>query len=77
MCPSAGTTVAQAATEYLAWYRDHRKGLRGVENTIRAHLLPELGKTRLDALTTTQLRLWHEKLGTQPAPHSVPDRCPI
>ena len=60
-------TVQEAADRYLAWYRDHRRAFRETEHAIRAHILPTLGDTRLDAVTAAQIRGWLEKLAAKPA----------
>jgi integrase len=59
--------VAEAATRYLAWYRDHRRAYHETENAINAHILPALGDARLDALTSRQIRSWLERLAAKPA----------
>jgi len=63
----ADATVSQAAERYLAWFREHRKAVRETEHVVNAHILPMLGDSRLDALTTPQLRTWLEGLASQRA----------
>lgn len=60
-------TVAQAATRYLDWYKQHRRSVRSTEHAINAHILPALGDRPIHALTTAELRNWLEKLAAQPA----------
>lgn len=60
-------TVAEAASRYLAWYRDHRRAYRETEHAINAHILPTLGDSRLNALTSAQIRDWLERLAAKPA----------
>lgn len=45
-------TVQQAADRYLAWFREHRKGIAMAESAVRAHISPTLGDRRLTDLTT-------------------------
>lgn len=67
--PASGKpmTVAEAASAYLAWFKDHRKSHRETATTIEAHILPALGSRLLSELKTPELRKWHEKLATTPA----------
>jgi integrase len=60
-------SVGEAAERYLAWYRDHRRAYRETEHATRAHILPALGATRLDELTSAQIRGWLERLAAKPA----------
>jgi len=60
-----GTTVGEAATAYLEWYKDHRKAYRETEATIKAHILPVFGERRIADLKSKEIRDWHHKLGTQ------------
>lgn len=60
-------TVAEAATRYLNWYREHRRAPRETEHVIRTHILPALGTIRLDALTSVKLRDWLNDVATAPA----------
>ena len=56
-------TVADAMDAYLRSYqRRGGKDVRGVGNTIRAHILPELGSMRLDRLTRRRITDWHQDL---------------
>ena len=60
-------TVADCIAEYLAWYAAHRKALRDTQRVCEAHILPALGRYRLDELTTAAIRKWHEGLAKAPA----------
>lgn len=61
------TTVSDAAAEYLDWYQRNRKAFRETKASIDAHILPALGDTPLAALTTQQIKAWHDKLAHKPA----------
>jgi integrase len=61
------STVKEAADRYLAWYREHRRAVRGTEHAINAHILPALGDRQLSALTTAHIRNWLEELAAKPA----------
>lgn len=60
-------TLGEAATAYLAWYKDHRKAYRETEATVNAHILPTLGEKLIMEITTPEIKRWHEKLATTPA----------
>ena len=60
-------TVQQAADRYLAWFREHRKGVAMAESAVRAHISPTLGDRRLTELTTADLRAWLDRLATKAA----------
>jgi integrase len=60
-------TVAEAASTYLEWFKDHRKSFRETAATIEAHILPALGTRLLSEIRTPELRKWHESLATAPA----------
>jgi integrase len=60
-------TVADAWRDYLDWFGAHRKSLRAMQVSGEAHILPTLGPTELSAITSSKLRLWHEKLAATPA----------
>lgn len=59
-------TVADAISDYLIWYKAHRKAYRATELAINAHILPSLGKLQVTNLTARRLRLWHQKLAESP-----------
>ena len=60
-------TVRRAVERYLAWYKDHRRSYDRIRYNFEAHVLPELGDLRVEALTTDRLRRWHQQLAEQPA----------
>ena len=60
-------TVQQATDRYLAWFREHRKGVKMAESAVRAHIIPTLGERRLADLTTADLRTWVDRLATKAA----------
>jgi integrase len=60
-------TVADAVSEYLAWYRGHRKAIGDAELRARTYLLPALGALEVEALTAAHLRRWHQALAAAPA----------
>jgi integrase len=59
-------TVAEAAERYMAWYRDHRRGLRQTESTINSLILPAFGERLVSEITTKGVKAWHTKLATLP-----------
>ncbi len=65
--PSNGLTVRQAVEQYLDWYRVHRKAFDRIRYVFDAHIFPELGNLRIDALTTRRVRRWHQALAEKPA----------
>ena len=60
-------SVAEAAEKYLGWYKDHRRALKETEHTVRVHILPALGSTHLDKLTSATIRRWLEQIASKPA----------
>jgi integrase len=64
---SLDLTVAEAADKYLAWYKDHRRAYTETEHSVRVHILPALGATRVDELTSAAIRRWLEQLAAKPA----------
>jgi integrase len=57
-------TVAQAATRYLEWYKDHRKAYRETNAAIKAHILPTFGERPIERLQAREIREWHRALAT-------------
>ena len=55
-------TVEMAATEYMEWFKAHRKSVDRTRLTINAHIIPTLGNKKLCDLTTEQLNDWLNKL---------------
>ena len=60
-------TVAEAAENYLAWFRKHRKSALETEHTVRVHILPVLGERRIADLKAPELRKWLDDIAAQPA----------
>jgi integrase len=60
-------TMSQATENYLAWFKDHRKGYKETELNINAHILPTFGKTLVSELKTLQIKAWLNKLAATPA----------
>ncbi|ALE82243.1 tyrosine-type recombinase/integrase [Pseudonocardia sp. HH130629-09] len=56
--PDRRTTVAQFLDQWLADIRDDKRAttIRGYESAVRLHLVPALGKKRLDRLNATDVR---------------------
>ena len=59
---SLDLTVAEAADKYLVWYKQHRRAHTETEHSVRAHILPALGSTRVDELSSAAIRSWLEQL---------------
>ncbi len=57
-----GYTVSHCLTEYMDWYRSHRKGIEQTEATVRAHLLPAFKSRRVADLKAKELRAWQTRL---------------
>lgn len=60
-------TVKGAAESYLAWFREHRKGVVTAEGAVRTHILPAFGDRPIASLKSAELRAWLDKLATKPA----------
>jgi integrase len=58
------STVAEVATRYLAWYKEHRKAYRETDATIKAHILPAFGEKPIEKLQAKEIREWHRALAT-------------
>jgi integrase len=65
--PSGPYTVGQAITDYLAWYRAHRKAIGLIEGKAKAHILPLLGEVQVARLTAKQIKDWHTGLAAAAA----------
>ena len=63
----APVTVSDAMSDYLDWYKDHRKSADHAELTIRVHIKPKLGSKTIASLTTPVVRRWHSDLAKAPA----------
>jgi integrase len=59
-------TVKQAADRYMAWYRDHRKGVMTTESALRVHILPAFGHRLVVTLKAAELTAFLNKLATTP-----------
>lgn len=62
--PRGQVTVSEAATRYLAWYKEHRKAYRETEAAIKAHILPTFGDKPIERLQAREIREWHRALAT-------------
>ncbi len=59
-------TIADAITDYLKWFKAHRKSYRGTKDTIEAHIKPTFEKIQVCNVTTKQIRDWHHALADAP-----------
>jgi len=59
-------TVLRAMADYLDWSRAHRKAPQQIEQVMRAHILPVLGKLEVRDLSTLKIRQWHQKIADSP-----------
>jgi integrase len=60
--PGRPYTVADACSDYLAWYREHRRAFSATKSALEVHILPELGRLDASKLTSKRIRDWHQKL---------------
>lgn len=60
-------TVADALTDYLAWYHRNRKAEAATKAAANAHILPALGSRPVAKLTPRLLQDWLSKLAEAPA----------
>jgi integrase len=62
-------TVGDVVRCYLNWLADHRRPSTALatRSAAQAHILPALGGLRLEALTASHIRRWHEALSKAPA----------
>ncbi len=65
--PSGPYTVADAARDYMEWFRAERKSARDTQYMIDAHILPALGKAEVAKLTAKRLRRWRDGIAEAPA----------
>lgn len=63
----APLTVAEAAERYLAWYKEHRRAYQETDHTVQAHVLPTFGERLVSDLRTVEIKVWLNRLATQPA----------
>ena len=59
------STVAEAITRYLAWYKLNKKAYRSTEQAVNLHILPKFGKYKISQLTSALIRTWHQDLAKQ------------
>jgi len=61
------TTVAEAARDYMKWFRANKQSINETEHALNAHILPELGDRRLSDLKAPEIRKWLDRLAARPA----------
>ncbi len=59
--------VADAARDYMEWFRSHGKSVRETEYKVNVHILPALGKLEVAKLAPAKVRKWHRELAETPA----------
>lgn len=59
-------TVTEAISNYLGWFKEHRKSHQHTQYAARLHILPMLGDKLVNRLTTPIIRKWHESLIKEP-----------
>jgi integrase len=60
-------TVAEAISDYLAWYKAHRRGFKATTLKAEAHILPALGGVLVSKLTSKRIADWLAGLAAAPA----------
>jgi integrase len=60
-------SVADAARDYLEWFRVQRKSYAATKTVIDAHILPKLGRRVVAQLDKRELERWHQALAATPA----------
>lgn len=55
-------TVADAVSEYLSWFKLHRRSYADAVRRFNTHILPPFGKKLVSELTTKQIVSWHHGL---------------
>ncbi len=60
-------TVADAARDYMEWFRAERKSVRETQYMIDAHILHALGKVEVTKLTAKRLLRWRNGIAETPA----------
>lgn len=63
----ARLTVGDVLDEYLTWAEANSKGYQATRRAAEAHIRPALGAVRVENLTATVLRDWHQGLANAPA----------
>lgn len=64
--PIKPATVADAAGQYMEWFRTARKSVRETQAAIDAHILPPLGALPLADVKAARLRAWLDRLANAP-----------
>ncbi|MEQ1754704.1 MAG: site-specific integrase [Micropepsaceae bacterium] len=64
---SSRYTVADVMREYLEDYKVRGKAYGPTSHVVESKILPELGKTLLSKLTSTQIRNWHNAVASAPS----------
>lgn len=59
-------SVTDAVTDYLDWFKVHRKSVRETEYNFRSYVLPVLGSVEVSKLTARRLREWHHSISDMP-----------
>lgn len=59
-------TMAEAAEDYLVWFKNNRKSYDATKATIDAHILPVFGHRFVKDITTKEIKDWHEELSLTP-----------
>ena len=60
--PAPSYTIRDACSDYLAWFREHRKSIDATEATINAHILPAFADRTVASLTAEDIKAWRDKL---------------
>lgn len=67
--PIGPYTIGQCLDDYLEWFKAHRKSYNATSNAMKTHIRPTFDKRRINELTTTELKRWHQKLAVTKAMH--------
>jgi integrase len=60
-------TVRECLEDYLVWLQGHRKTGSDTRHRVDTHIMPKLGDTQCDRLTTAQIQKWLRDLAASPA----------
>jgi integrase len=63
----ASLTVADCISQYIKFLGTHRKSAREAKYNADADILPKLGKTKAEELTSDKIRDWHAGIAKAPA----------
>jgi integrase len=63
---TAAYTVGDAVSDYLEWYKLNRKAYERTEANCNAHIIPKLGKIKLNRLQTRQINKWLRDIAQSP-----------